>query len=211
MAGVALGRWTIVAAMALWSAAGMASAQEFFSVRGTLEAVEPAGLTVATGEGELLELALDDDSLLFVVTPASLDDIAAGDFVGVTSIEGDDGRRVALEAHLFAEELRGVGEGHYPWDLVDQPNTMTNATVAGIEEAGRQRALRMTWQEEDGTAGETAIHLPPGVPVVHLHPAPDPSVLIPGRQVFVMVEGGPAERPRITALVVGEGGAVPPM
>jgi hypothetical protein len=201
------------AAILLGSAAPLWS-QELFSVRGTLQAVEAAGVVVATFDGDLLDLPLQEDSLLFVVTPASLGDIDAGDFLGVTSIEADDGRRVALEAHLFAEELRGVGEGHYPWDLVDQPNTMTNATVAEITGQGRQRAVRMVWSsEEEGSAagGEEVIHLPPNVPVVHLRPAPDRAALVPGKEVFVMVEGGPDDALRVTALVVGEGGAVPPM
>ena len=211
--GAMVRRLAMAAAVLLWSGADIASAQELVAVRGTLRAVEPAGIVVATADAEVLGLPLANESLLFVVTPASLDDIQAGDFVGVTSIESDDGRRVALEAHLFAEELRGVGEGHYPWDLVDQPNTMTNATVAEIQGVGRQRALRMTWREEEGApaTAEKVIHLPPGVPVVHLRPAPDRSVLVPGKEVFVMVEGGPDDALRVTALVVGEAGAVPPM
>jgi hypothetical protein len=46
---------------------------------------------------------------------------------------------------------------------------------------------------------------------VHLRPAPDRSVLVPGKEVFVMVEGGPDDALRVTALVVGEAGATPPM
>jgi hypothetical protein len=35
---------------------------------------------------------------------------------------------MAVEVHVFAEPLRGIGEGNYPWDLM--PNsTMTNAAV----------------------------------------------------------------------------------
>jgi hypothetical protein len=55
---------------------------------------------------------------------------------------------VALEVHIFAEDLRGVGEGHYPWDLIKDPNIVTNATVAGINEVNpAERQLRLTYKE----------------------------------------------------------------
>jgi hypothetical protein len=109
------------------------AAQEPWRVRGTLERVEGDALSVQTREGGTLDVRLKEDSGIFVVTPKTLDDIETGDFVGITSIEVR-GRRVALEAHLFAEDLRGVGEGYYAWDLVQEPNMMTNATVAEINE-----------------------------------------------------------------------------
>ena len=37
-----------------------------------------------------------------------------------------------LEVHIFAESMRGLGEGHYDWDL--RPSSkMTNANVASID------------------------------------------------------------------------------
>ena len=51
---------------------------------------------------------------MFLVTPADLGAIKPGRFVGVTSVE-QGGKRVAREVHVFAESLRGRGEGHYPW------------------------------------------------------------------------------------------------
>ena len=47
-----------------------------------------------------------------------------------------DGSQKALEVHIFAESMRGTGEGHRPWD--GAPNsTMTNgtvgATVGGVD------------------------------------------------------------------------------
>ena len=80
-------------------------------------------LAVNTREGEVLELTLNDDSRGIVVRPASLDDIKQGDYSGLTSV-ASDGKRVAISVHIFADDLRGTAEGHVPWDLVKEPNTM---------------------------------------------------------------------------------------
>jgi hypothetical protein len=109
-----------------------ADEQKPYRVRGTLESVDSNKITVNTREGEALELTLNDDSRVMVVRPAGLDDIKQGDYVGLTSVESD-GKRVAISVHIFADDLRGTAEGHVPWDLVKEPNTMTNATVAEIE------------------------------------------------------------------------------
>ena len=125
--------WTLIiagAALALGAALPVgADEQTPYRVRGTLEAVEGDKLTVNTREGEHLDLALQDDTRVLVVRPASLDDVKQGDYVGLTSVDAA-GKRVAISMHIFADDLRGTAEGHVPWDLVKEPNTMTNATVA---------------------------------------------------------------------------------
>jgi hypothetical protein len=126
-----------------------ANEQEPYRVRGTLESVESDKLTVNTREGEALDLTLNDASRVMVVRPASLDDVKQGDYVGLTSIDSD-GKRVAISMHIFAEDLRGTAEGHGPWDLVKEPNTMTNATVAEIEEVGDQRELKVRYKQGEG-------------------------------------------------------------
>jgi hypothetical protein len=187
------------------------SAQQPERVRGTLETVEGDQLGVRTREGQMVELRLKQDADVFVVTPASLEDIEAGDFVGITSIEAG-GRRLALEVHLFAEDLRGVGEGHYPWDLVDEPNMMTNATIAEIKEVGEDRELEVTYAEGEGeqkTEGEQTIFVPPDAPIVLIEQRGTREVLAPGKAVFLMVEPSEAG-PQAVATVVGEG-IDPPM
>jgi len=118
-----------------------ANEQKPYRVRGTLESVESNKLTVDTREGEALDLTLNDASRVMVVRPASLDEVKEGDYVGLTSI-ASDGKRAAISMHIFADDLRGTAEGHGSRDLVKEPNTMTNATVAEIEEVGDQRELR---------------------------------------------------------------------
>ena len=71
-----------------------------------------------------------------------------------------DGTIKAVEAHVFAEPLRGIGEGHYPWDLM--PNMVAawrwhNETYAamGMEVAvertsGRIRVERVACAHDCG-------------------------------------------------------------
>ena len=172
-------------------------------VRGTLTAIEGDRLTVQTRAGDTVAVRRKEGSGIFVVTPARLQDIAAGDFVGVTSIEAG-GRSVALEVHLFAEDLRGVGEGRFPWDLVDEPNMMTNATVAEIAAVGEDRVLDLTWAE-----GEGSIFVPFDAPIVGIAQTRTPGMLMPGRAVFLMVEASESG-PLAVATVLGEG-VDPPM
>jgi hypothetical protein len=180
-------------------------------VRGTLEAIEGDRLSVQTRDGGMIEARLKEGSDIFVVTPTTLEDIEAGDFVGITSIEVG-GRRIALEVHLFAEDLRGVGEGHYPWDLVEEPNMMTNATIAEIKDVGEDRELEVTYAEGEGeqkTEGAQTIFVPPDVPIVLIEQTGTRDMLAPGKAVFLMVEPSDAG-PQAVATVIGEG-IDPPM
>ena len=91
------------------------AAEAPYRVRGTLASVDGATLTIATRENQTLILTLGEKTPVFTVIPAKLADIKRGQFVGVTSIESA-GKMIGLEVHIFAENLRGLAEGHYPWD-----------------------------------------------------------------------------------------------
>ena len=154
MTKLGLASTIIIAAASLALAAAPpvgADEQKPYRVRGSLEAVQGDQLTVRTDDGQTLDAKLTDNTRVMVVVPASLDDIKQGDYVGLTSIEAGD-KRVAIEAHIFAEDLRGTAEGHGPWDLVKEPNTMTNATVAEVEDVGDQRELKVELQAGSGRA-----------------------------------------------------------
>ena len=191
---------------------GAALAQEAQHLRGTLAAVEDGVLTVVNEDEEEVQVALTEDTGIYLVTPAKFADIEAGQFVGVTSVEQNQ-ERVALEVHVFAEDLRGTGEGHFPWDLVKEPNTMTNATIAEIEQASPvERVLRLTYKEGEGHGqgeGEQVIRVPDFADVVYLESAPDRSVLVPDRPVFIFAKEA-TPLPVALAIAVGQG-VTPPM
>jgi hypothetical protein len=185
-----------------------------YGVRGTLVAVEDQVLTVMNDDEETFEVALTAETGAFAATPAKWSDIRPGQFVGITSVESGT-QRVALEVHIFDEDLRGTGEGHYPWDLVEQPNMMTNATVAEVEEvSAAERQLRLTYKEGEGDSaaqGEQIITVPDFVEVVHLAKSDDPGLFVPGRAVFALVKDSEQGPPAAIAVAVGVDGAIPPM
>jgi hypothetical protein len=199
------------AALALGAALPAKAADEKpYRMRGTLEAVEGNQLTINTREGETLDLTLTDDTRVMVVRPASLEDIKQGDYVGLTSIDAG-GKRIAISAHIFADDLRGTAEGHVPWDLVKEPNTMTNATVAEVEEVGDQRELKVSYQEgEQKTESSQTIYVPEDLAVVRMEKASDRSVLQSGQKAFLVVRDAGGSRTAL-AVIVGTEGAAPPM
>jgi hypothetical protein len=194
---------------AAWAAQG-----EPYGLRGTLVTVEDKLLTVMNDDEETFEAVLTEDTAVFAVTPAKWSDIQPGQFVGITSVESGD-QRVALEVHIFADDLRGTGEGHYPWDLTKDPNMMTNATVAEIEEVSpAERQLRLTYKEGEGenaAQGEQVITVPDFVDVVFLAKSDDPGLIVPDRRVFLLVRDSGQGPPAAIAIAVGLEGAIPPM
>ena len=195
--------------LCLTSAAGRAEESEHF--RGTLVAIDGDLVTVADLDEEQRAVRLTDETGVYVVTPARFADIEAGQYVGVTSVESGDSR-VALEVHVFAEDLRGTGEGHFPWDLVKAPNTMTNATIAEIEEISPvERLLRLTYKDGTGhgSQGEQRVRVPDFADIVLLESA-DRSALVPERPVFMFLQAAPPEPPTALAIAVGVG-VSPPM
>jgi hypothetical protein len=190
-----------------------ADEQKPYRVRGTLESVGGDQLAFKTREGEALDLTLQDDTRVMVVRPASIDDIKQGDYVGLTSVDAA-GKRVAISVHIFAEDLRGTAEGHGPWDLVKEPNTMTNATVAEVAEVGDQRELKVSYRQGEGeqkTEGSQTIYVPDDLSVVKMEKASDRSVLKPGQRAFLVVRDAADGSRTALAVVVGEEGAAPPM
>jgi hypothetical protein len=205
----ALGGVLLIATLVAMSLEG-AGAQEPYRVRGTLKSIAADQVVIRSREGEVMGFPLSPKLGVFAVTPASIDDVKQGEFVGLTTITSGD-RQVALEAHLFADDLRGLGEGHYPWDLVDKPNMMTNATVAEIKSVGADRQLQVNYQAgEPKVEGSQTIYLPPSAPIVHMAKA-ERSVLAPGKDVVLLVRPDRDQTPVVIAAVVGERGAKPPM
>ena len=96
----------------------------------------------------------------------------------ITAMAQPDGTIKAVEVHVFAEPLRGIGEGHYGWDLM--PNsTMTNAAVA--QQVKKQDANTLMLKYKDG---EKTIVVPSDATVVNLIPG-DKADVVPGAKIFI--------------------------
>ncbi len=181
----------------LFSAPAFAQAH----VRGTLTAVNDGTISVQTAKGETQSIKLASDAGLFLVTVADMGAVQSGKFVGVTSIE-EDGKRIAREVHVFDEALRGLAEGHYPWDLEGKPNMMTNANIAKIEEVGTDRVVKLNYAR-----GEQTITIPTSATVVAFNKAPADQLVV-GRKVFIVMK---KDAPEAAAVVIGAEGVKPPM
>jgi hypothetical protein len=170
-------------------------------IRGTLTAAKDGTISVQTAKGGTESIKLANDADLFLVTTADMSAIQAGKFVGITSVE-QDGKRVAREVHVFDESLRGLAEGHYPWDLESKPNMMTNANIAKIDEVGTDRVVRLNYSR-----GEQTITIPTSATVVAFDKAPADQLAV-GRKVFVVMK---KDAPEASAVVIGAEGVKPPM
>jgi hypothetical protein len=171
-------------------------------IRGTVTDVKDRTIGVENLKGEKVSIKLASDAGLFLVTKADMSAIATGKFVGVTSFE-QDGKRVAREVHVFDESLRGLAEGHYPWDLDAKPNAMTNANIAKVDNVGTDRVLKLNYKN-----GEQTITVPDGTEVVSFIKAPSEAELAVGRKVFIVMK---KDSPEAAAVVIGAEGIKPPM
>jgi hypothetical protein len=136
-------------AVALLCAASFAAAQapQMVRVRATLEDVSVPMLTAKSRDGAEMKIKLADNAPVNEVVKASLSDIKADSYIAVTAMPQPDGTQKAVAILIFPEAMRGVGEGHRPWDL--EPNsTMTNATVA--EQVAGTDGQTVTVKYKDG-------------------------------------------------------------
>ena len=170
-------------------------------IRGTLTAAENGTIGVQNAKGETISIKLASDAGQFLVTKADISAIQSGKFVGITSFE-QDGKRVAREVHVFDDSLRGLAEGHYPWDLEAKPNMMTNANISKIEEVGTDRVVKVDYK-----GGEQTISIPTDATVVSFVKAPA-GELVAGRKVFIVMK---KDVPEAAAVVIGAEGIKPPM
>jgi hypothetical protein len=195
----------LLAAFALFgliAAAGPARAQSAH-MRGTLTAVSDHDITLESRGGKSSTIAITDKTGYFLVSKGSMKDVTSGKFVGITSVTRD-GKMVAEEVHVFAESLRGLGEGHYPWDRDTEANMMTNANIAKVDSMSGGDVLKLNYP-----GGEQSITVPADVPVVTFDKTTK-TELTKGRHVFVIM-GKDTANPSAAFIVIGADGITPPM
>ena len=151
-------------------------------VRGTVEKLDGQNLTVKSSDGQSLAIALAPNIIVSYLTKKSAGDIKTGDFVASTGIKGTDGKLHAIEVRIFPENLRGVGEGQYPWDL--KPDSiMTNATVGTITKSPQGNVVKVSYK-----GSESEFTIDPDTPVYGTATDGDTSLLKPGVAVFVIAQ-----------------------
>ncbi len=172
-------------------------------LRGTIAAVAGDTLTVGGTGGKDTAVTLDAATRITLIAPARIEDIKPGSFIGTAALPQKDGTLMAMEIQVFPESMRGVGEGHRPWDL--RPgSTMTNGTVGTVTGTSGRR-LTMTYK-----GGEQTVTVPAEAPVITYEPGTR-AALVQGAHVIVAIR--PAADGTLHALYVGVGkdGLTPPM
>jgi len=157
MAGIRLAL-AVVAALAPATVQGQAP--QTVRLRGVIEKIDGQTVLAKSDKGTDLQLNLADKMLVVEVVKASLADIKPGDFIGSGAMPQPDGSQKAIEVHIFAESMRGTGEGFRPWD--GAPNsTMTNGTVATSVTGVDGPVITVKYKD-----GDKNIVVTPDVPIV---------------------------------------------
>ena len=173
-------------------------------IRGTVEKIDGTNLTVKANDGRSMNVKLADSYTVIGIAKASLADISDGKFIGTATLGERDGALVALEVHIFPENMRGTGEGHYAWDL--RPDSMmTNANVANVTNMGKDRVLTVQYK-----GGEKKVLLSESAVIVSFAPA-ERSELKPGAKIFSVTQRQPDGTLTAARVNVGLKGQVPPM
>ena len=189
-------------AVALLFATSFAAAQapQTMRVRATLENVSVPMLTAKARDGAEMKIKLADNAPVNEVVKASLADIKENSYIAVTAMPQPDGSQKAVAILIFPEAMRGVGEGHRPWDL-EANSTMTNATVA--EQVAGTDGQTVTVKYKDG---DKKILVTPATIIVTYKKAAT-SDLKAGQKIFVAaakkLDDGTLEAPNVAYGDVG--------
>jgi hypothetical protein len=188
---------------ALVATTALAQAPQTVRLRGVIEKVDGNTVTAKSDKGDELKINLADKMLVVAVVKASLADIKDGDFIGSGAMPQPDGSQKAIEVHIFAESMRGTGEGFRPWD--GAPNsTMTNGTVGNTVTGVDGPVITVKYKD-----GDQKIIVGPDVPIVRFEIA-DMSVVKPGVAFTVVAATKqPDGSFNINRINVGRDGVVP--
>src|SRR5262245_35959232 len=202
-------RWILAGSIVMLVGVSPALPPQPTRVRGTVEKVDGSTVTVRSGEASEVKLNLTDGAQVYGVVKASIADIKPGVYVGVGAMPQTDGSQKAIQVMIFAEAMRGIGEGHRPWDRPG--STMTNGTVDGgavgsvNPPAAGSAEGTFTVKYKDG---EKKIVVTPEA-VIRAYVIGSRDELKPGAQVAAVAvkkPDGTLEAPRIS---VGRDGIVP--
>jgi hypothetical protein len=171
---------TGVGALALFfiTSVAVAQAPEMVRVRATIESVDGQMVTAKSRDGVEMKIHLADNAPVNEVVKVPLSDIKPNSFVAVTAMPQPDGSQKATAVIIFPEAMRGVGEGHRPWDFV--PNsTMTNATVDNAVTSVDGDKLTVKYKDGDKT-----IIVPPTAEIA-TYAKKSLADLKPGEKIFI--------------------------
>jgi len=169
-------------------------------VRGQITAADPSSISVRTRDGQTVKLAIANDTGVSLISKLDFASVPKGSFVGAAAIPQSDGTLKAQEVLVFPEAMRGIGEGHRPWDLTPD-STMTNAVIDDIK--GRVYTLKYK-------DGQKLVTVPPEAPIVTTGRG-SKDLLKPGAHIFAVARKDADGGLTAARVAVGKDGLVPPM
>jgi hypothetical protein len=172
-------------------------------IRGTIDRVDKQMLHVKTRTGDTIDVTLRPNTSVTVIAPSRITDIAPGSYIGTAAMPQPDGSLKAMEIQVFPPSMRGVGEGHRPYDLQPQ-STMTNGTVGDV--VGTEgRTLTLRYQ-----GGEQKVVVPANAPIITYEPG-NLAMLVAGAHVIITTDKAADGTLTATRVAVGKDGLTPPM
>lgn len=181
-------------------------------VRGTITDVagsSDAGYKLSiAGKAGPITLLLAPKSPVVASSVITLADIKPNSFIGTAAEPGPNGTLVATEVHVFAESMRGTGEGHRPWDS-SKTSSMTNGAVGGIKDGGVKSKSGRTLTV-DYKGGQQTVYVPPTTPIVSFDPG-TPAMIAKGAHVFTFAQQQADGTLATNRIVVGANGSTPPL
>ena len=173
------------------------------NMRGTIASIDNGVMVLKARDGSTINVQLGEKTGVNTLSKATLADIKANSFVGVTATaKGEDMH--AVEVHIFPDAMRGAGEGHRPWDLMPG-STMTNANIT--ETVAKNDGKTLTLKYKDG---EKKISVGPDTAVVTVAPGTKDDLKV-GAKVFTIAMKAADGSVRGVAVLVGKDGVTPPM
>lgn len=181
--------------------------------RGQITSVDSNSISLDTGNGKSLRVALSDQATIISLSEASFTDVDFGTYVGSVAIKLNEYSPIVrdslswlhkgFELRIIDENLRGIALGHKAWDLV-RDSIIVHGWVDDLEIRVLSIKYGPTEQEE------TDVEIPRDVPILRMSLA-DKNVLKQGGRAFVGAEKS-ANGDHVAVFVfVGADGIKPPM
>jgi hypothetical protein len=186
--------------LALLGVTAVAQAAPIHRARGTIASITPTEIVITSRSGATETYAITGDTKVAGEKTVSVSAIQPGSYIGSAAVPAGGGKLRALEVTVFPPAMKGMGEGHYGWDLGPK-SSMTNGTV------GHLVVSNGNTMTVDYKGGEKTIIVPADVPIVTIDPGAM-SDLTPGVKVIVFPAKGDAKT--AGTIVYGENGIAPP-
>jgi hypothetical protein len=178
-------------------------------LRAMIEKVDGDVLMVKARNGDQLKVTMADNARYAAMIKATLDELKADTYIGVTSMPQPDGTLKAVAIHIFQPNQRGTGEGHRPWDLTPG-SMMTNAAIETTVASADGQSITVKYKQGDKVEDKKVLVTPQTV-IVRYVPG-DKDELKTGVHIIIGAATKNADGSfGAAALNYGRDGIVPPM